>query len=46
LHQQVYLNELMTYNRVPVPPTVMIAGTSDLKLRRRRWVSSGAEDPR
>ncbi|MDG4900698.1 MULTISPECIES: RimK family protein [unclassified Mesorhizobium] len=29
---KVYLNELMTYNKVPVPPTVMIAGTSDLEL--------------
>ena len=29
---KVYLNELMTYNKVPVPPTVMIAGTADLEL--------------
>jgi glutathione synthase/RimK-type ligase-like ATP-grasp enzyme len=29
---KVYLNELMTYNNVPVPPTVMIAGVSDLQL--------------
>ncbi len=28
---KVYLNELMTANRVPVPPTVMIAGQSDLQ---------------
>ncbi len=28
---KVYLNELMTYNKVPVPPTVMIAGASDLE---------------
>lgn len=28
---KVYLNELMTYNKVPVPPTVMIAGLSDLE---------------
>jgi glutathione synthase/RimK-type ligase-like ATP-grasp enzyme len=29
---KVYLNELMAYNKVPVPPTVMIAGSSDLEL--------------
>ncbi len=29
---KVYLNELMTANKVPVPPTVMIAGISDLQL--------------
>lgn len=29
---KVYLNELMAYNNVPVPPTVMIAGPSDLRL--------------
>jgi glutathione synthase/RimK-type ligase-like ATP-grasp enzyme len=29
---KVYLNELMTYNKVPVPPTVMIAGLSDLEV--------------
>jgi len=29
---KVYLNELMAYNKVPVPPTVMIAGTSDFEL--------------
>ncbi|TIX37326.1 MAG: RimK family alpha-L-glutamate ligase, partial [Mesorhizobium sp.] len=29
---KVYLNELMTYNKVPVPPTVMIASTSDLEV--------------
>ncbi|MER9656021.1 RimK family protein [Mesorhizobium sp. M0152] len=29
---KVYLNELMAYNKVPVPPTVMIAGASDLEL--------------
>jgi len=29
---KVYLNELMTYNKVPVPPTVMIAGPADLDL--------------
>ena len=29
---KVYLNELMAANKVPVPPTVMIAGTSDLEL--------------
>jgi glutathione synthase/RimK-type ligase-like ATP-grasp enzyme len=28
---KVYLNELMTLNKVPVPPTVMIAGLSDLE---------------
>ena len=28
---KVYLNELMTTNRVPVPPTVMIAGVGDLQ---------------
>ncbi len=29
---KVYLNELMGINKVPVPPTVMIAGLSDLQL--------------
>jgi glutathione synthase/RimK-type ligase-like ATP-grasp enzyme len=29
---KVYLNELMSYNGVPVPPTVMIAGQPDLEL--------------
>jgi len=29
---KVYLNELMTYNNVPVPPTVMIAGPADFEL--------------
>src|SRR5690606_25785627 len=29
---KVYLNELMLAKRVPVPPTVMIAGTSDLRI--------------
>lgn len=29
---KVYLNELMTHNKVPVPPTVMIAGLSDLEV--------------
>lgn len=29
---KVYLNELMAFNKVPVPPTVMIAGASDLEL--------------
>ncbi|KQZ94255.1 carboxylate--amine ligase [Mesorhizobium sp. Root157] len=29
---KVYLNELMAANKVPVPPTVMIAGISDLQL--------------
>jgi glutathione synthase/RimK-type ligase-like ATP-grasp enzyme len=29
---KVYLNELMTAHKVPVPPTVMIAGPSDLQL--------------
>lgn len=29
---KVYLNELMTFNDVPVPPTVMIAGQSDLEV--------------
>jgi glutathione synthase/RimK-type ligase-like ATP-grasp enzyme len=29
---KVYLNELMTYNKVPVPPTVMIAGPADLDV--------------
>ncbi|MBO6539036.1 MAG: RimK family protein [Rhizobiaceae bacterium] len=29
---KVYLNELMAANKVPVPPTVMIAGASDLEL--------------
>ena len=29
---KVYLNELMTANKVPVPPTVMIAGPGDLEL--------------
>jgi glutathione synthase/RimK-type ligase-like ATP-grasp enzyme len=28
---KVYLNELMIHNKVPVPPTVMIAGTGDLE---------------
>jgi glutathione synthase/RimK-type ligase-like ATP-grasp enzyme len=28
---KVYLNELMTLNKVPVPPTMMIAGLSDLE---------------
>lgn len=28
---KVYLNELMTFNKVPVPPTVMIAGMADLE---------------
>ncbi|WP_173931267.1 RimK family protein [Chelativorans sp. Marseille-P2723] len=28
---KVYLNELMLFNRVPVPPTVMISGLNDLK---------------
>ncbi len=34
---KVYLNELMTYNKVPVPPTVMIAGPSDLQLAADTW---------
>lgn len=29
---KVYLNELMTLNKVPVPPTVMIAGPADLEI--------------
>src|SRR5690606_33875537 len=29
---KVYVNELMTYNKVPVPPTVMIAGNGDLQI--------------
>jgi glutathione synthase/RimK-type ligase-like ATP-grasp enzyme len=29
---KVYLNELMAYNKVPVPPTVMIAGSGDLEI--------------
>ncbi len=29
---KVYLNELMTANKVPVPPTVMIAGPADFDL--------------
>jgi len=29
---KVYLNELMAYNKVPVPPTVMIAGPADLQI--------------
>ena len=29
---KVYLNELMTYNKVPMPPTVMIAGPADLEV--------------
>jgi glutathione synthase/RimK-type ligase-like ATP-grasp enzyme len=29
---KVYLNELMTANKVPVPPTVMIAGPGDLEV--------------
>ena len=29
---KVYLNELMTANKVPVPPTVMIAGQADLEV--------------
>jgi len=29
---KVYLNELMSFNKVPVPPTVMIAGPADLQL--------------
>lgn len=28
---KVYLNELMTFNKVPVPPTVTIAGIADLE---------------
>jgi len=32
---KVYLNELMTHNKVPVPPTVMIAGTNDLDIAAR-----------
>lgn len=29
---KVYLNELMTYNKVPVPPTVMIASAADFEV--------------
>jgi glutathione synthase/RimK-type ligase-like ATP-grasp enzyme len=29
---KVYLNELMAYNKVPVPPTVMIASPADFEL--------------
>ncbi len=29
---KVYLNELMAYNKVPVPPTVMIASPADFQL--------------
>jgi glutathione synthase/RimK-type ligase-like ATP-grasp enzyme len=29
---KVYLNELMTFNKVPVPPTVMIAGPADFEV--------------
>jgi glutathione synthase/RimK-type ligase-like ATP-grasp enzyme len=29
---KVYLNELMTYNKVPVPPTVMVAGPGDFEM--------------
>ncbi len=29
---KVYLNELMAYNKVPVPPTVMIASSADFEL--------------
>jgi glutathione synthase/RimK-type ligase-like ATP-grasp enzyme len=29
---KVYLNELMNYNKVPVPPTVMISGMGDLEM--------------
>ena len=29
---KVYLNELMTHNKVPVPPTVMIAGPAELEV--------------
>jgi glutathione synthase/RimK-type ligase-like ATP-grasp enzyme len=29
---KVYLNELMTFNKVPVPPTVMIAGPQDFEV--------------
>ncbi len=29
---KVYLNELMAFNNVPVPPTVMIAGPSDFQV--------------
>ncbi|MGB3539938.1 MAG: RimK family protein [Mesorhizobium sp.] len=29
---KVYLNELMAFNKVPVPPTVMIAGASDFEV--------------
>ncbi len=29
---KVYLNELMTANKVPVPPTIMIAGSGDLQM--------------
>jgi glutathione synthase/RimK-type ligase-like ATP-grasp enzyme len=28
---KVYLNELMTFNKVPVPPTMMIAGVADME---------------
>ena len=44
---KVYLNELMTYNKVPVPPTVMIAGPADLEVAAAdARLSAGAEDPR
>ena len=36
---KVYLNELMTYNKVPMPPTVMIAGEPTC---RRRATSSAS----
>ncbi len=29
---RVYLNELMAFNKVPVPPTVVIAGPADLEV--------------
>jgi glutathione synthase/RimK-type ligase-like ATP-grasp enzyme len=29
---KVYLNELMSFNKVPTPPTVMIAGQADLEV--------------
>src|SRR5690606_19906112 len=29
---KVYLNELMAYNKVPVPPTIMIASPADFQL--------------
>ena len=29
---KVYLNELMSYNKVPVPPTVMIASPADFEM--------------